>query len=91
MEITQEKYHNTFEIKIKEKFSKNEKRTLKIIIQFIDKIKLNQKGLMLSGVILDINNKNNIENYLDDNFIDTRILPYLLLPTDLDIGLTLYY
>lgn len=88
--VTQRKYHDTFEIKIKKRSSDKEK-ILQIIIQSTDRIKLDQRGLRLSGIILDVNSKYSIENYLDDELINNRLLTYLLTPTDLDIGLTLYY
>ena len=88
--VTQRKYHDTFEIKIKKRSSDKEK-ILQIIIQSTNRIKLDQRGLKLSGIILDVNGKASIEDYLDDNLFYSRIFPYLLLPTDLDIGLTLYY
>lgn len=88
--VTQRKYHDTFTIRIKGRFA-NKEKVLEIIIQSINRIKLDQRGLRLSGIILDVNSKYSIENYLDDELINNRLLTYLLTPTDLDIGLTLYY
>ena len=89
--ITQKEHYGILEIKIKAYFN-NKERDFEITIKPINRLKLDQmRGLRLSGVILDVGSKNCIENYLDNELITNELLPCLLIPTDLDIGLTLYY
>lgn len=69
------------------------KKTLIVIIQPLNNLKLDQRGLRLVGIIIDIDDKDKtiINKYLDDDFIINKLYCYLTIPTNLNIGLVLYH
>lgn len=70
-----------------------EDNNLLVNIQSIDRIRLDQRGARAAGVIIDIDveNKKRINKYIENTDIEQKLLWFLIAPTNLNIGLVLYY
>lgn len=65
-------------------------KVLNINIQPIDTINLDQRGIKCAGVIIDVEGRKEIYDYLNDIIIN-KLFCFLVPPTKLKIGLVLYY
>lgn len=66
-------------------------KVLNINIQPIDTINLEQRGIKCAGVIIDVEDKKIIDEYLKTHKDLVKFYYYLTPPTNLNIGLVLYY
>lgn len=86
-------YDNERKFQIQLSVSNNPEKRLIIIIQSLESLELDQRGLRLVGLIVDIDDKNKaiINKYLNDDLISIKLKSFLTVPTNLNIGLVLYY